>query len=183
MCTQPVRALAYVNAQPPRHGVIKRTIGRSLARRRPPPLPCRRRRCCVLMLICCRACLLLLPIIIALFLLLLCACSRTYGASWRELGERHASCHILLFLLLQLRLLRLLRVLLRPAAAAAAAAAAVCFAAAVSVSTCCRRRRRCCCYCSCRLLSWIFQSQSSEGDNYSLQNEMGQPVVCFLLDL
>ena len=40
--------------------------------------------------------------------LLLCAsfvyssCSRTYGASSRELGERHASCDILLCLLLQL---------------------------------------------------------------------------------
>ena len=61
-------------------------------------------RCCYC---CCWACLLLLPIIVVLFLLLLyanvdtfvyfvCACSRTYGASSRELGERHASCHILL---------------------------------------------------------------------------------------
>ena len=46
------------NAQPPRQGVIKRTIGGSLARSWPPPLP-RRRRCCVL-LYRCWACLLLL---------------------------------------------------------------------------------------------------------------------------
>ena len=70
--------------------------------------------------------------IVVLRLLLLCACSRTYGASSRELGERHALCDILLFLLLQLRLLRLLR---------------------VSASTYCRRRRRRCCCCC--LLSWI----------------------------
>ena len=38
------------NAQPPRHGVIKRTIGGSLARSWPPPLP-RRRCCCVLLLL------------------------------------------------------------------------------------------------------------------------------------
>ena len=44
------RALAYVNAQPPRHGIIKRTIRRSLARSRPPPLP-GRRRCYVLLLL------------------------------------------------------------------------------------------------------------------------------------
>ena len=43
----------------------------------------------------------LLPIIVVLFLRLLCECSRTYGASSRELGERHSSCDILLFLLLQ----------------------------------------------------------------------------------
>ena len=34
-----------------------------------------------------------------------CACSRTYGDSSRELGERHASCDILRSLLLQVRLL------------------------------------------------------------------------------
>ena len=56
----------------------------------------------------------------------MCTCSRTHGASSRELGERHASYGILLSLLLQLRLLRLLRVLLRTAAAAAAAAAVPC---------------------------------------------------------
>ena len=76
---------------------------------------------------CCWACLLLLlPIIVMLLLLLVCttfvcsacACSRTYGSSSRELGERHASCDILRSLLRQLRLLR---VLLRTAAAAAAA--------------------------------------------------------------
>ena len=38
------------NAQPPRHGVITRTIGGSLARSWPPPLP-RLRRCCVLLLV------------------------------------------------------------------------------------------------------------------------------------
>ena len=38
------------NAQPLRHGVIKRTIGGSLARSWRPPLP-RRRRCCVLLLL------------------------------------------------------------------------------------------------------------------------------------
>ena len=38
------------NAQPPRHGVIKRTIGGSLARSWPPPLS-RRHRCCVLLLL------------------------------------------------------------------------------------------------------------------------------------
>ena len=46
---------------------------------------------------CCLACLLLLRIIVVLLFLLLCAsvaCSRTYGASSRELGERHASCDI-----------------------------------------------------------------------------------------
>ena len=51
--------------------------------------------------------------------------SRMYGASSRELGERHASGDILLSLLLQLRLLPLLRVLLRTVAAASAAASAV----------------------------------------------------------
>ena len=56
----------------------------------------------------------------------MCTCSRTHGASSRELGERHASYGILLSLLLQLRLLRLLRVLLRTAAAAAVAAAVCC---------------------------------------------------------
>ena len=65
------------------------------------------------------------------FVYSVCACSRTYGASSRELRERHASCDILLSLLLQLRLLRLLRVLPRTAAAAAAAAAAAPAAAAV----------------------------------------------------
>ena len=50
MCVCTPRALAYVNAQPPRHGVIKkRTIGGSLARSWPPPLP--HRRCCVLVLL------------------------------------------------------------------------------------------------------------------------------------
>ena len=38
------------NLQPPRYGVIKRTIGGSFARSWPPPLP-RRRRCCVLLLL------------------------------------------------------------------------------------------------------------------------------------
>ena len=52
----------------------------------------------------------------------LCACSRTYGASSRELGDRPASCDTLRSLLLQLRLLRRLLLL----TAAAAAAAAVC---------------------------------------------------------
>ena len=71
------RALAYVNAQPPRHGVIKRTIEGSLARNWPPPLPRRRRTaaaagCCSHY--CCWACLLLLPIIVVLLLILLCAC-------------------------------------------------------------------------------------------------------------
>ena len=69
------------------------------------------------------------------FVYFVCACSRTYGASSRELGERHASCDVLLSMLLQLRLLR---VLLRTAAAAAAAAAAC-------------------------LLSWIFESRSPGG--------------------
>ena len=69
VCTP--RALAYVNAQPPRHGVIKRTIEGSLARSWPPPLP-RRRRCCVLLLLLLDLSL-LLPIIVVLFLLLLCA--------------------------------------------------------------------------------------------------------------
>ena len=52
--TQPTNNTAHVtdpnNAQPPRHGVIKRTIGGSLARSWPPPLP-GRRRCCVLLLL------------------------------------------------------------------------------------------------------------------------------------
>ena len=100
-------------------------IGGSLARSWPPPLP-RYRRYCVLPL------LLLLGLSAAaannrcavlVSAVLLCACSRTYGASWRELGERHASCDILFSLLLQLRLLQ---VLLRTAAAADAAAAAFC---------------------------------------------------------
>ena len=60
------------------------------------------------------------------FVCSVCTCSRTHGASSRELVERHASCDVPLSLLLQLRLLRLLRVLLRTAAAAAAATAAVC---------------------------------------------------------
>ena len=101
------RALAYVNAQPQRHGVIKRTIRGSLARSWPPPLPRRRRRCVLLLL-------LLLDLSAAAAnnrcavlasSALLCACSRTYGACLRELGEWHASCDILLSLLLQLRLL------------------------------------------------------------------------------
>ena len=53
-------------------------------------------------------------------------CVLAYVFSSRELGERHASCDILLSLLLQLRLVRLPRVLARTAAAAAAAGAAVC---------------------------------------------------------
>ena len=115
------------NAQPPRHGVIKRTIRGSLVRSWPPTLP-RRRRCCVLLLPL-LDCLLLIPIIVVLLLLLLCvsietfvysvcACSRIYGSFLSELGERHASCDILLSLLLQLGLLR---VLVRTATAAAAA--------------------------------------------------------------
>ena len=115
------------NAQPPRHGVIKRTIGGSFARSWPPPLPlCR--RCCVLPRLLLRGlsaaaknrCAVLASAV------LLCACSRTYGASSRELGERHASCDILP-LLLQLRLLR-------------------------CASSYCRRRRCCCCcylFCGC----------------------------------
>ena len=51
---QPANIRAHVtdsnNAQPPRHEVIKRTIGGSLARGWPPLLP-RRRRCCVLLLL------------------------------------------------------------------------------------------------------------------------------------
>ena len=49
-CVCTPRVLASVNAQPPRHGVIKRTIGGPLARSWPPPLP-RRLRCCVLLLL------------------------------------------------------------------------------------------------------------------------------------
>ena len=118
------------NSQPPRHGVIKRTIGGSLARSWPPP---RRRRSCVLLLLLLglsaaaaannrRAVVLLLLLLCAsveTFVYSVCACSRTYGASSRELGERHASCDTLLSLLLQLRLLRLLRVLIRTATAVA----------------------------------------------------------------
>ena len=142
------RALAYVNAQPPWHGVIKRTIEGSPARRWPPslqPPPLLRAAATTVVgpVYCC------CEIIVVLFLLLLCACSRTYGASSREKGERHTSCDIPRSLLVQLRLLRMLRVLLRTAAAAAAvaaaaAAAAVCFADAASASTYCRRRRRRC---------------------------------------
>ena len=78
-----------------------------------------------------------------------CVLAYIHGASSRELGERHASYDVPLPLLLQLRLLWLLRVLLGTAAAAAAAAAtaaaaaAACFAAAASASTYCRRH--CCC--------------------------------------
>ena len=126
------------NAQPPRHGVIKRTIGGSLARSWAPSLP-RRRRCCVLLLLlfglsaCLLLLLLLLPIIVVLFSLLLCVSVETFvypvytyaGASSRELGN--GMCRAIYYsLLLQLPLLRLLRMLLRTAAAAAAAAAAVC---------------------------------------------------------
>ena len=50
LCVCTPRALAYVNAQPPRQGVVKRTIGGSLARSWPPPLS-RHRRCCVLLLL------------------------------------------------------------------------------------------------------------------------------------
>ena len=126
VCTP--RALAYVNEQPPRHGVIKLAIGGSLACSWPLP---RRGRCCVplLLLLGLSAAAAANNAVIASAvceLCLLCACSRTYGASSREPGERHASCDMLLSLLLQLRLLRLLRVLLRTAAAAAAATAAVC---------------------------------------------------------
>ena len=71
LCACTPRALVYVNAQPPRHGVIKRTIGGSLARSWPPPLP--RHHCVTCWCFCCWACLLLLPMIVVLFLLLLCA--------------------------------------------------------------------------------------------------------------
>ena len=50
LCVCTPRALAHVNAQPPRHGVIKRAIGGSLARSWPSPLP-RRCRCCGLLLL------------------------------------------------------------------------------------------------------------------------------------
>ena len=114
-----------------RHGVIRRTIGGSLARSWPPPLP---RRCCVLLLLLLglsaaaanNRCVVLTFLLCASFIYAVCSCSRTYGASSRELGERHASCDVLLFLLLQLRLLRLLRVLLRTAAAAVPSAAVCC---------------------------------------------------------
>ena len=49
LCVCTPRALAYVNAQPPRHGVIKRTVGGALVRSWPPPLP--RRRCVLLLLL------------------------------------------------------------------------------------------------------------------------------------
>ena len=49
-CACTPRALAYVNTQPPRHGVTKSTIGGSLARSWPPSLP-HRRCCCVLLLL------------------------------------------------------------------------------------------------------------------------------------
>ena len=150
------------NAQPPRHGVIKRTIRGSLVRSWPPPLP-RRRRCCVLLLPL-LDCLLLIPIIVVLLLLLLCvsietfvysvcACSRIYGSFLSELGERHASCDILLSLLLQLRLLRLLRVLPRTVAVAAV---------------------------GCH---GIFEDRSPGGGKQSRQNKRGQTVECSLLDL
>ena len=121
LCVCTPRALAYVNEQPPRHGVIKLAIGGSLACSWPLP---RRGRCCVplLLLLGLSAAAAANNAVIASAvceLCLLCACSRTYGASSREPGERHASCDMLLSLLLQLRLLRLLRVLLRTAAAAA----------------------------------------------------------------
>ena len=48
LCVYTPRALAYVTAQPPRHGFMKRMIGCSLARSWPPTLP-RRRRCFVLL--------------------------------------------------------------------------------------------------------------------------------------
>ena len=63
--------------------------------------------------------MLLLCASVETFVYSVCACSRTLGASSRELGERHALCDIPLSLLRQLRLLR---VFLRTAAAAAAAA-------------------------------------------------------------
>ena len=50
LCVRTPRALEYVYAQPLSQGVIKRTIGGSLARSWPLPLPhCR--RCCVLLLL------------------------------------------------------------------------------------------------------------------------------------
>ena len=163
-----------------------RTIGGSLARSWPPPLPRRRRRCVLLLLLLglsaatnnnrCAVFASAVCECLTLSFTLLCACSRTQGASLCKLGERHASCDIHLSLLLQLRLLRVLRVLLRAAAVPAAAAAA---ASAANASTCCRRS----CCCCCCLLSWILGSRSPGGAKQSLRNEMGQPIECSLLDL
>ena len=140
--------LTYVNAQPSRRGVIKQTIGGSIARSWPPPLP-RRHGCGVLLL------LLLLGLSAAAAannrraVLASAVCVLAYV--WSFLASvRGTACVVRYTTLLQPRLLR---VLLRTAAAAAATA--VCFAAAASVSTYCRHR--CCCCC---LLSWIFESRS-----------------------
>ena len=146
---------------PPRHGVVKRTIRGSLARSWPPPPRCRAAAAAACCCYYCWAWLLLLPIIVMLFLLLLCAsfvysvcgCSRTNGTSSLELGKRHASCDILLSLLLQLRLLRLLRVLPRTVAVAAV---------------------------GCH---GIFEDRSPGGGKQSRQNKRGQTVECSLLDL
>ena len=192
------------NAQPPRHGVIKRTIGGSFARSWPPPLPlCR--RCCVLPRLLLRGlsaaaknrCAVLASAV------LLCACSRTYGASSRELGERHASCDILLsaataaaaavcffvlppppLLLLLLSVLRLLRVLLRTAAAAASAAAFCCFllllllsaAAAAAAAVCCRFSK------SVSGRRQIITVLAAPWLAQLVRNKKGQPVECFLFD-
>ena len=103
VCTRLVRSRTSMRSHQGTESSNKRTIGGSLACSWPPPLP-RRRRCCVLLLLLLGLPILLLPIIVVLFLLLLrasfalCVCSRMYGASSRELEERHASCDILLSL-------------------------------------------------------------------------------------
>ena len=167
-CVCTPRALAYVHTQPLRHGVIERTTGGSLARSWPPSLP-RRRRCCVLLLLLLglsaaaaannrRVVLASAFASVDTFVYSVCACSRMYEASSRELWERHALCDILLSLLLY--------------TGSAAAPPA-------SASTYCRHRRRCCC---CRL-SWFFENRCPGGGKKSLRHKMGQPVERSLLDL
>ena len=154
-------------AQPPRHGVVKRTTGGPLARSWPPPLP-RRRRCCALLLVLlgpsaaaannhCGVVASAVCRVLSLSLTL-CICTPRALAYVNGHPPRHGVikwtiggsllCSWLPPLPRHHRCCTLLLLLLGLPAAAAAAAAS-----AASASTYCRRRRRCwCCLCCCRLL-------------------------------
>ena len=129
-------SVAYLNAQRPRHGVIKRTIGGSLAHSCPPTLPRAADTYCWW------ACVLqqmLLPILVLLLELLLyqvcdcrdlrLLCVRMFAYVWSFLAwARGAECFV-----------RYTTLCAATAATAASASTYFC-------------RRRCCCCCCCCLL-------------------------------
>ena len=160
------------NAQPPRYGVIKRTIGGSLARRWPPPLP-RRRRCCVLLL-------LLLGLSAAAAnnrCAVLASSVSVLAYVWSFLAWARGTACVVRYTTLS-----------AATAAAAAAAASECFyvlpppppplllllSVVMDFIGCTHSR----CF-SC----FIKKTRSPGGGKWSLQNKMGQPEECFLLDL